>query len=750
VRAAAVVSILVIAPILLGITSAAAQTPSAPTIHISRAAGPITIDGDLSDPGWRGATRVDQWFETYPGDNIAPPVKNVAYLTYDDRFFYVGFIFSDPNPKEILAPIADHDHVNSNNTDFGGIMIDALNSGRTAIEFFVTPSNVQYDAVQDDGSGENSAPDFFWNSATKIGPAGWTLEIAIPFSSLRYRTVDPETWGITLWRNYPHGFRYQFSSAPSPRASNCFVCHENRLLGLSGLPGGRHLVVAPYVSGFDTAKTQDDTAGEPLGGSHLSPRAGLDLKFTPDANNAIDATIKPDFSQVESDTPQISANERFALFYPEKRPFFLEGADLLSTPIQAVYTRTITAPDWGGRLTGKSAGIRYTALAVDDTGGGTAVIPGANSSSTVDEDFSSTIFVGRAKREIGQSFVGALVADREAGAVGGHNRVLGPDFQWRLSPEDVVTGQWLLSETVTPNLPTLADEWTGEHLSGNDLQANWSHNQTHLDWFAQYQNVAPGFRAETGFVPQVGYRDADGNVGWTVRPSGFIARERTYLQVINQADSSGAPLTEHIEPGINLDTRLSGFMQFRYIDERTRAGGLLIRRRQFGYFAQISPSRIFKYFEADGTLGGDIDFDNARPARGTTLNMQAVVQPTNHLEVALNEDLRSLNIRTPAGTLTRLLTQHVSQVNGTYNFTARLFFRLIAQYIDTTRDPAWYTSSVDARDSSFALSTLLAYKVNWQSVLFVGYGDDAGLAPDGRLAPLDRQFFVKLSHAFQR
>src|SRR5205085_11065770 len=144
--------------------------------------------------------------------------------------------------------------------------------------------------------------------------------------------------------------------------------------------------------------------------------------------------------QVESDVAQISANERFALFFPEKRSFFLEGVDLFQTPIQAVYTRTITAPTWGGRVTGKAAGAQYTALVAEDAGGGSVVLPGAQGSSLAAQDFASTVVIGRAKRDVGRSFVGMLVTAREGRNTSSHNRVLGPDFQWRPNATDAIPG----------------------------------------------------------------------------------------------------------------------------------------------------------------------------------------------------------------------------------------------------------------------------------------------------------------------
>src|SRR5919201_2326601 len=348
------------------------------TIHITRTAGSITIDGDLSDEAWRSATRVEKFYEIEHGDNIEPQVKSVGYLTYDDRFLYAAFEFEDPQPSTIRAPLGDRDNIGGDTTDFGGLFVDSLGTGRTAIELFVTPRNVQFDAVTEDGGSENASPDFFWDSATRITGKGWTAEMRIPFSSLRYTSADRQSWGVILLRNYPRGFRHVISSARIPRGSNCTVCRENQLEGLEHLPSARHVVAAPYVNASEAAHPRDDKLGAPLVAGSLRSRAGFDFKLVPNANDAIDATVKPDFSQIESDTAQISANERFALFYPEKRAFFLEGVDLLQTPIQAVYTRTITAPVWGGRITGREVGLRYTAVVVRDDGGGSAVIPGPN------------------------------------------------------------------------------------------------------------------------------------------------------------------------------------------------------------------------------------------------------------------------------------------------------------------------------------------------------------------------------------
>src|SRR5262249_45976340 len=160
----------------------------------------------------------------------------------------------------------------------------------------------------------------------------------------------------------------------------------------------------------------------------------------------------------------------------------------------------ITSPSWGGRVTGKEGGVRYTAIVAEDAGGGTAIIPGPYGSSSAEQDFASRVFVARAKRDIGKSFVGALVTDREAIDGGAHNRVAGPDFQWRLSQADLITAQWLFSDTRTPNAPDQADEWDGRSLTGSAFQTYWNHNTRRFDAFAMYKDVSSDFRADTGFI----------------------------------------------------------------------------------------------------------------------------------------------------------------------------------------------------------------------------------------------------------
>ncbi len=732
-----------------GAALAREEEAPAPPIEIHRAAGPITIDGDLSDEGWKGAARVDTWYETQPGDNTPPKVKNVGYLTYDDKFFYAGFEFQDPEPGKIRAPLGDRDNL-PGTTDYGGLLLNPRNDGKTGILFVANPRSIQYDSVMDDPSGnEDSSPDYFWDAVGRITKEGWALEMRIPFSSLRYPRGDPRTWRVILYRNYPRDYRYQFFSVKLPRGGSCFVCRSSALNGLEGLPSGGHLVLAPYATGRQ-AGAATDGPGTPWHDEKVKGDAGLDLKWTPTASTAVDATVNPDFSQIESDVAQIGVNERFALFYSEKRPFFLEGSELFSTPIQAVYTRTVTAPRWGVRGTGRFGSTSYTGLFAEDDGGGSVILPGSNSSDLANQEFRSFVAIGRLRRDIGKSFVSLLGTDREVRG-GGHNRVIGPDFQWRPSDKDTFTGQALFSDSRTPVRPELAAEWDGRRLTSHGAQAWWLHTTKTVDWFARYDDVGRDFRADDGFVPQVGYRRTDLEGGYTFRPSGFLRRLRTFYTIDRSTDLDGALLNRRLSVGAGMDGKWNSFLRLWYAFDRVRAGDATLPRQQLLYIVQASPSLKLNQIGVDGFVGQEIDFDGARTGFGATVNLRVTLRPTNHLELGFNEARRWLNVDTPAGSRARLFTASVDRLRATYTFTSRAFLRVIGQYVGTRRDPSLYSTEVARKDGRFEGSALFAYKLNWQTVLFAGYGDSRELdATAQHLDRVGRQFFMKLSYAFQR
>jgi hypothetical protein len=737
---------LVVCLLVLSAATAFAETPPpAAPIQIHRAEGVIRIDGDLSDPGWKNAARVSAFLEGQPGDNTPARVKTIAWLTYDDRYFYVGVRCEDPNPQAIRAPYVERDNVLGTD-DNVAIFLDTRNDHRTSMELRVNPRGIQADGIYNDaGQTEDFSPDYFYETAAKIDSGGWSAEYAIPFSSLRYPDRPDQRWNILIWRNYPREFRYAFYNTPVPRNSNCLVCHATPIAGLTGLPHAGHLVAAPYVTGQQT-KSPAGGIGSPLERAPFRKDAGLDVKWTPAADNAVDMTFHPDFSQVESDVAQITANQRFAVFVPEKRPFFLEGFDLFDTPMQVAYTRTITSPQWGMRSTGKLLGSAYTVLVTGDRGGGQTIIPGPVGSFFAPQDFKSIDAIGRIRHDLGRSFIGAVFTDREIRG-GGYNRVAGPDFHWLPTDSDSLTGELLLSSTQNPNRPDLSAAWDGAHSTSHAFLSSWDRHKERYDSGAFIVDIGKAFRADLGFMPQNGYRETGGYFGLRFYPDNKLFRLiRPSILIDRQTDASGNEIYRRSSPGISLRGVKNLVIAVTWHpSERYRAGNRLLSEDYAEWSVQIDPSRRLPNVSLSGLNGQRIDFANSRVGTGGTVGLTTTVRPLDRLTFDANVSREWLDVN--GGTL---YSASVDRLKATYSFSAKSLVRIIGQYVSTDRNPSLYTFATSAHDAGFQGSILYSYKINWQTVFYLGYGDDRVLTPGNDLARLDRSLFFKVSYAVQR
>jgi hypothetical protein len=731
------------AVLLLSAAAAFAELP--PPVAVQRTDTPIVVDGDLSDAAWQHAVKYETWYETNPGDNVEPKVKTVGWVTHDSKFLYVAIDSYDNKPSAIIAPYADHDNISGNTDDYAGIIVDTRNDGKTAYLFLVTARGVQYDAITDDaGNGEDNSPDFFWDSAAKVNDHGWSMEMRVPFASVRYDNPNPEAWGLALYRNWPRDRRYQMFTSKLPRDVNCFVCNFGKLTNLHDLPSGDHFVAAPYVTTHQLSEPRNGL-GSDLVNHQVGMDAGLDFKWNPTADMAVDATINPDFSQIESDVAVISTNERFAIFLPEKRPFFLEGVELFTTPIQAVYTRTLTSPRWGARTTGKTGQYAYTTLVAQDRGGGSIIIPSAFGSDFASQDFSSLVAIGRLRRDFGRSFVSFLATTRESEG-GAHNRVFGPDFQWRLGEHHTFTGQFLLSNTVTPDRPELSSEWDGRKLNGHAGYAWYQFSSAKNDFYVNYTDYSDDFRADNGFVPQVGWRGSYAEAGHTFRPKGFFSRIRTYAMGEYDNTQSGDLLFRLASVGFGADGKHRSFTRIRVAHEQVANGPAVFDRDRVYYTVQFGVSRVISYVSFDGWVGDEVDFTNNRLGRGASTNFNATLRPTNHLQLGFTTSLRWLNIHED-----RLFTSQVERLRATYTFNPRMFLRAIVQNERTNRDVNLYGFATAQHSGDLATQLLFAYKLNWQTVFYVGVGDLNEVAgPNGDFEQSNRQAFAKVSYAFQR
>jgi len=725
--------------------AAMAQTPPAPQtppppgpMNVPKTTAPIALDGELSDAAWQSAAVIDKFYETSPSDNIPAKIRTVAYITYDDRYFYIGIRADDPEPKKIRAPFVDRDGVIGTDDNIA-IFLDTRNDKRSAIEIRVNPRGIQADGIFNDANGnEDFSPDFYYDTAARIDDKGWSAEFRIPFSSLRYDSGDPQTWNILVWRNYPRDFRYAFHSAPIARSTNCLVCNTHPLTGLTGLPAAGHLVAAPYVTAAQVAAPRAGFGSE-LESGDADFDAGLDVKWNPNANNTVDLTLNPDFSQVEADVAQITTNRRFAVFVPEKRPFFLEGFDLFDTPMQVAYTRTITDPRAGARLTGKHGSTGYTVLFTQDSGGGLAIIPGPLGSRFALQDFKSYATIGRVRHDIGSSFVGGVLTDREISG-GGHNRVLGPDFQWRPNQSDAITAQFLYSDTATPDRPDLSSSWNGESLKSHAFTASWGHLKRTHDWFFNVRDIGDDFRADLGFIPQVGYREAYGEYGRRYFPEGGKLRFiRPSVSADLQTNQDGDTIFQQATLAVNgFGAKNTQFFAGLHPAEKIRVGNELLSQSYIDWFLQFDPYRRVPRVTFQGRAGEQIDFSSGNVGDGLSLSLSSTIRPYDRLDLQLLLNRETLEVDGA-----KVFTTIVERLRAQYSFSAKSLLRVIAQYVDEE-------SGGGSHSGNFLGSVLYSYKINWQTVLFVGYGDDRVILPDQSLVRTGRTLFFKVSYAYQR
>ena len=649
------------------------------------------------------AIRLTTFYETWPGDNVAPPVRTVVAISYDAHALYVGIWAQDPDPSRVRAAYADRDNVGPGD-DYVELVLDTRGDGRVATIFRVSPRAVQADGVFNEAQfalGSNPddlTPDFAWEARTAIGDSAWTAELRIPFTSLRYPQRERQTWGVIVQRVYPRELTHSLASVRLPRGTTCFLCHAQRV-ELTGLPTGGALAAAPYATG-----------GKDL-------RAGADVKWTPGAGTALDATLRPDFSQLEADVPQLSVNSQFALFYPEKRPFFLEGSDLFQTPLQVVYTRSIAAPEWGARATGEVGRTAYTVLVTRDGGGGSAIVPGPTQSTLVTRDFASTVGLARLRTAFPRGFAGLLATDREGG---GHNRTLGSDFFWSPTGSDQLTGQLVASDT------------------SGALDLAWHHLERHAEWFADYRDVGAGFRADDGFLPQVGVRRVNAWGDAILYRSGAIFWVSPWVQWQRVMDrTTGEVVSAYHAAAIQVSGVHDLYAQLRVVDERLRALDALLARRYGWLYLEVAPGRRLARVQFLARLGGDVDVANARPGRGAELSSTVVLHASDHLALEGMSDFAWLDVQA-GGVARRLFTAGIERLRATYNVTPRTAFRLVVQNERTRRDAALYLAPASAVEGGLTLSALLTYRWGWASALYLGLEDDR---------PGQQQLFFKLQVA---
>jgi len=735
---------------LLALASPIAVSGAERPVHkVGRAASEIKVDGVLDDAAWQTASVVELKYETRPGENTPPSVKTDMLLAYDDGHLYVAFRAQDPDPSAIRAHLSDRD--DAFNDDFVGIVLDTFNDERRAFEFFVNPLGVQMDMFIDDLSGnEDASWDAIWSSAGKITADGFAVEIAIPLSSLRFpRTEGEQTWGFDALRFHPRSQRARISSHPLDRNVNCYLCQASKMTGFSGITPGRNVEIAPTVTAGRTDRRQD-VAGQlgPFDEGKLESDLGLTAKWGITPNLTLNAAINPDFSQVEADAAQLDVNTQFALFFPEKRPFFLEGADFFATPFDAVFTRNVADPAWGLKLTGKEGKNAVGVFAAQDDRTN-LLLPGSNGSASASLlGLETSDAVLRYRRDFGaSSAVGVLFTGREGKGRGESedylNHVAGVDGSYRLGDSDRFRGQFLSSRTEYPLAIIEGFSQPAGTLEDEAWQVAYNHDSR--DWFgyARYEDVGRDFRADMGFLPRVDYTFMLAGLGrvWNGNWRG-VTRASLGGDWDRREDQRGQLLEEEFEVIAEFNGPRQSFLSVDVGQRERSFNGVTFDEKFSNTFIEAQPTGDVSLSLFVG-LSDEIDFVNTQP--GDLVQLEPAVRYNFglHLRTRLSHVFQQLDVE--GG---NLFTANLTQFSTVYQLNVRTFVRAVFQYTDVQRDPSLYAVAVDESTERLFSQLLFSYKLNPQTVLFVGYSDNAIGDQRIDLTRTDRSFFLKLGYAW--
>ncbi len=744
-------------------------------IHrVPRASTPIGVDGLVQEGAWKDALKLELPFQVWPADNDPAEVRTEALLTYDESAVYAAFRAYDPDPAAIQARLSDRDQAFDD--DWVGMVVDTFNDERRAFEFFVNAMGVQMDLIQDDVNGnEDSSWDAIWDSAGRLTSEGYEVEMAIPFTSLRFQRVDgDQVWGLDLVRRYPRDQNYLLAMNPRDTDRSCYLCQVAKVVGFNGATPGKNLEITPTFTAVRT-DTNDALLNKDL--SQVSPRkledirgrgldrgdaeldAGLTVKWGMTPNLTLSGTVNPDFSQVEADAAMLDVNEQFTLYFPEKRPFFLEGSDFFDTPFRVVHTRTVADPIWGAKLTGKEGNHAIGAFVAQDELTN-LIFPGSQGSGVDSLEEQTTDGVFRYRRDIGKnSAVGGIMTARTGKDY--QNVVLGADAQLRPADSDTIRFQLLASQTDYPDQVALDNDQPEGSFQDTALHLSYSHWTKYWGAWMQYRDLGPDFRSDLGFITQVNIRQPV--VGYERR---WWGEEESWWSRMS-AGSEWYQIVDHDGTLIRRDTALW------YVVNGPKRSSVHVqgnhRRRGFreDLFDQGYGHVCFNFWAAKDVwlnlstnFGKQVDYayedplDPDRARQGDELQIGPALEWRigRRVRVDLSHALRRLS--NDEG---KLFEANLTELRLAFQWNVRSFFRAIVQYADVERDIDLYPACVQDPDDcglepeyrDLFTQLLFSYKINPQTALFVGYTESQFDVEElDSLTGTDRTLFFKVGYAW--
>ncbi len=480
---------------------------------------PPVIDGKLDEEVWQKAVVLKDFYQIQPGDNVAPSKPTEVLLGFDPRFLYIAFKATD-EPDKVRATVAKRDNIFQD--DYVGFMLDTFNDKRKAFEVFFNPLGIQGDGIITEGRGEDFSVDLLLESKGIVHETGYDVEIAIPFKSLRFEAGKGKLWGAHFFRRIKRFENELDSWMPFSRSIDSNLSQAGHLTGLEGISVERTIELIPSLtvsqnSRFVRSLTPLALSTDP--GRIVNEPVGLDLgltaKFIPSSAVTVDLAINPDFAQVEADQLVVTANQRFPIFFPEKRPFFLEGIDIFQTPVTVVHTRAIVDPDVAVKTTGKLGRNTFGLMVASDNGPGnlSADDRGALNACLDRRVLDPRVICNNAKFLDKNAYIGVLRLKRDVGKenslgmmatsynfIEKHNQVLGLDGRFRLNKQTTTSFQLL--GTTSRNFFFDPNDGETRYRTGNGFGYVGSYNVSGRNWGWELygEGFTQDYRADVGFV----------------------------------------------------------------------------------------------------------------------------------------------------------------------------------------------------------------------------------------------------------
>ena len=673
-----------------------------PRVRVRRTDTPPEIDGRLDDEVWRTAAMLSEFVQQSPLDGAPATEETEIYIAYDSDHIYFGFYLHYSDPSIMRANRVDRDTAWQD--DLMTVYLDTFMDQQVCYDFDLNGYNVQGDGIinaSQTRGGPIPIADRSWEalfySGTQIVEDGYTAEMAVPFKSFRYPRAAARR-GAPL--GLPVRARDQ-GQEPGERGLGADVARrpelhgaDGRARGMTDLSTSRNLEILPSFTAIQYSSIDSETGEFVNRGT--DPEGGVNVKYGITSNLTADFTGNPDFSQIESDLPQIEVNQRFPLFFPELRPFFLEGAEIFEfvSPVDLVHTRTLVDPNVGAKLTGKLGNTTLGVMVTDDEAPGKRDDPN-------DPGYgrNAQVAIGRARYDLySESHIGALVTDREF--LDGYNRVGGIDGQFRLSQATRFNFVAFQSQD--------RDE-QGVERSGPMLGALVAHEGRNLQARFFGARIDPDFRTDVGFLQRVDQQLGGANVGYRWWPEHWLISWGPAIDYQLSYTHAGIREDEIIDAGLNFDFARNINVSGNAIQAHERFGGVDFDRRNYSLSTFISTSRLF-------SLGGSyrwgdeiyyIDRRNPYLGRGNSASLSATIRPYPRWSSQLNlVTSRFFDVRNGSH---EVFNVQVLRALSTFTFTDRLLLRNITEY--------------NSFRGTLGTNLLFTYRINALTVFYVGYDD---------------------------